>query len=166
MISIIHPQVTTKPPINKYCSGKKRLKEIKILPRKNNKIVEENEDELKNEEKNNHEIISDKIIDGKKICNECNNFNTGNNLSEDINQNLIDNNCESSFDKLCCMIDDLEKNSEQEHQVLSVKTCFLPTEEIPVTSNVDQHDQPPLNVTIYSFFLDKIFLFLFLNIKK
>ncbi|XP_044015207.1 centrosomal protein of 131 kDa-like isoform X2 [Aphidius gifuensis] len=120
MISIVHPQVATKPPINKHCTIKKPLKKCKLIQKKldNNNNINEKSEALKK--------------DTIELPDSCNN---------NSNQKFIDNNS-TSFDKLCNMINDLEKNLQQEHEVLSVNQCFLPTEEVPVASTIDHHEQP------------------------
>lgn len=120
MISIVHPQVATKPPINKHCTIKKPLKKCKLIQKKieNNNNINEKSEALK----------KDTTIESIDSC------------SNNGNEKFIDNNS-TSFDKLCNMMNNLEKNLQQEHEVLSVNQCFLPTEEVPVTSTIDHNEQ-------------------------
>lgn len=134
MITITHPKVTTKPPINKLTLSKKS----------NNKNVNSTQED---KEKTNNKFINDK----QKIeCSDCTaddayTESTTNDLiidnifkniekdvkhltsTSDCNQNVIQTNS-CAFDQLCSMINDLEQNIIDEHEIVNIETSFLPGE--------------------------------------
>ncbi|XP_015114971.1 centrosomal protein of 131 kDa [Diachasma alloeum] len=135
MINIEHPKVSAKPPINKLSGVKKTPRKGKTTPRNAPKGVKGKLH--KNEGKNcldcSQDDLKSQFIDSgvKK---------KGIDRSPDCNQNVIDpDSC--SFEQICSMIDDLEKNLCQEREVLPVQTAFIPVQEASVSARVNVPDQ-------------------------
>lgn len=137
MINIAHPKVETKPPINKFNSEKNKNDKLKyqqnIVNKKNEKF--DNDECLDCSEHEN--LLDSKSCDlvVETMFNKMEETKYNNDIKNDCNQNIIEPNS-SSYQQLCSMINDLENNLPHKQEIVSITTCFLPTENHSTAADV------------------------------
>ncbi|XP_011306238.1 centrosomal protein of 131 kDa [Fopius arisanus] len=131
MINIVHPQVSEKPPINKLkASSRGGQREGSRGSRNSRGRFSENEGKQCLD--CSQDLSKSQIDDGVMM--------TGSDCTPDCNQNVIETDS-CSFQQLCSMIDDLEKNLEPKHEILPVNTSFIPVEKGLISARVNLADQ-------------------------